>query len=43
MKYLDARQMFESDDEVGTLFEQMKDLIFTLEPLIEKDTNEEKE
>jgi len=43
MRYLDAKQMFETDDEVGTLFEQMRDLIFTLEPLIEKDTDEEKE
>ena len=44
MRALDEKQMFESDDEVGTIFKQMSDVLFTLSPLIcGKEQNEEED
>lgn len=44
MRALDEKQMFESDDEVGTIFKQMSDVLFTLRPLIYgKEQNEEED
>lgn len=44
MRVLDEKQMFESDDEVGTVFKQMSDILFTLRPLIYgKEQNEEED
>lgn len=34
MRALDEKQMFETDDEVGTVFQQINDAISTLRPLI---------
>ena len=44
MRTLDEKQMFESDDEVGTVFKQMADILFTLRPIIYgKEQNEEED
>lgn len=44
MKMLDEKQMFEKDDEVGVIFEDMKALIESLNDRTEETTNtEEKE
>jgi high-affinity Fe2+/Pb2+ permease len=43
MQVLDERKMFESDDEVGTVFQQMAEILFTLRPIIYgKEQDEEK-
>jgi|688.fasta_scaffold717983_2 hypothetical protein len=34
MRVLDEKQMFETDDEVGTLFQQLTDIIDVLRPLL---------
>ena len=34
MRAIDERQMFESDDEVGSVFEQLTDMINELRPLL---------
>lgn len=34
MRILDEKKMFETDDEVGTLFQQLTDIIGTLRPLL---------
>lgn len=34
MRTLDEKQMFENDDEVGTVFQQINDAVSTLRPLI---------
>jgi len=41
MRALDEKQMFETDDEVGTLFQQLTDIIGTLRPLLYGNTNDE--
>ena len=42
MKSLDRKQMFETDDEVGTIFIQLRDILYTLDEMMpEKETNEE--
>lgn len=43
MRVLDAKQMFESDDEVGSLFAQLKDIIFTLQQFIQKEDDDKEE
>jgi hypothetical protein len=40
MKMLDERQMFEKDDEVGIVFQDMKDLIQSLNDRTEETTEE---
>ena len=35
-KHIDRKGLFESDDEVGTIFKDLKDLINTLEKLVVK-------
>lgn len=34
MKDLDEKQMFSKDDEVGTVFNQIKELIYSLEQIV---------
>lgn len=41
MRVLDERQMFETDDEVGTLFQQLTEIIGTLRPLLYENLNDE--
>jgi hypothetical protein len=41
MRVLDEKQMFETDDEVGTLFQQLTDVIGTLRPLLYGNTDDE--
>jgi hypothetical protein len=41
MRGLDEKQMFESDDEVGTLFQQLTEVIGTLRPLLYGTTDDE--
>ena len=41
MRVLDEKKMFESDDEVGTLFQQLTDIIGTLRPLLYGNTDDE--
>ena len=41
MRVLDEKQMFETDDEVGTLFQQLTDIIGTLRPLLYGNTDDE--
>lgn len=43
MRVLDEKQMFESDDEVGTVFTQLADTLFTLRPLIYGKEQDEEE
>ena len=43
MKLLDNKQMFEKDDEVGIIFQDMKMLIKSLNDKTEEETEEEKE
>lgn len=43
MRMLDSKQMFESDDDVGSLFDQLKDIIFTLQQFIQKDDDDKEE
>jgi hypothetical protein len=34
MRLIDARQMFETDDEVGTVFQQLVDTLSNLRPIL---------
>lgn len=44
MRALDERKMFETDDEVGTVFSQLADIVFTLRPILYgKEQNDEEE
>lgn len=43
MRLLDARQMFETDDEVGTVFQQLVDIVNNLRPILYGDVDENKE
>lgn len=43
MRALDTRQMFEDDDDVGTIFKQLSDIVFTLRPLIYGTPDEKEE
>lgn len=43
MRALDTRQMFEEDDEVGSVFKQLSDIVFTLRPLLYGNPNEKEE
>lgn len=40
MRMIDAKQMFETDDEVGTVFMQLRDILYTLRPIVYGDINE---
>jgi hypothetical protein len=45
MRQLDEKQMFETDDEVGTLFQQLVDILSNLRPILygmEPNDNNEK-
>ena len=37
MKYLDDREMFAKDDEVGTVFQEISDLVKSLNEIVTKD------
>lgn len=44
MRIIDSRQMFETDDEVGTVFQQLVDIMSNLRPILygmEQDENKE--
>jgi hypothetical protein len=41
MRVLDEKQMFETDDEVGTLFQQLTEIIGTLRSLLYGNTDDE--
>lgn len=44
MRIIDSRQMFETDDEVGTVFQQLVDIVSNLRPILYgMETNEDKE
>lgn len=44
MRLLDQKQMFETDDEVGTVFQQLVDIISNLRPILYgMEENENKE
>lgn len=43
MRLLDQKQMFESDDEVGSVFSQLVDIINNLRPILYGNTDEESE
>lgn len=43
MRALDTRQMFEEDDEVGSIFKQLSDIVFTLRPLLYGNPDEKEE
>lgn len=43
MRALDSRQMFEEDDEVGSVFKQLSDIVFTLRPLLYGNSDEKEE
>jgi hypothetical protein len=46
MRQLDEKQMFETDDEVGTLFQQLVDILSNLRPILygmEPNDNNEKD
>jgi len=43
MRALDTRQMFEDDDEVGNVFQQLSDIVFTLRPLLYGTPDEKEE
>lgn len=43
MRALDTRQMFEEDDDVGSVFKQLSDIVFTLRPLLYGNPNEKEE
>lgn len=43
MRIIDAKQMFENDDEVGEVFNQLNDILFQLRPILYgQETDEEK-
>ena len=41
MRVLDEKKMFETDDEVGTLFQQLTEIMGTLRPLLYGNTDEQ--
>jgi hypothetical protein len=41
MRAIDERQLFESDDEVGSVFEQLSDIINELRPLLYGTTDDQ--
>jgi len=41
MRVLDEKKMFESDDEVGTLFQQLTEILGSLRPLLYGTTDDE--
>ena len=44
MRLLDQKQMFETDDEVGTVFQQLVDIVSNLRPILygmEENENQE--
>lgn len=44
MRIIDSKQMFETDDEVGTVFQQIVDIMSNLRPILygmEQDENKE--
>ena len=44
MRIIDSRQMFETDDEVGTVFQQLVDIVSNLRPILYgMEENENKE
>lgn len=44
MRVLDTKQMFETDDEVGTVFQQLVDIVSNLRPILYgMEENENKE
>ena len=44
MRMIDSRQMFETDDEVGTVFQQLVDIVSNLRPILYgMEKNEDKE
>jgi len=44
MRMIDSRQMFETDDEVGTIFQQLVDIVSNLRPILYgMEKNEDKE
>jgi len=43
MRAIDTRQMFEDDDEVGSVFKQLSDIVFTLRPLLYGTPDEKEE
>lgn len=42
MRLIDTRQMFENDDEVGVIFQQLKDILYTLRPILYGEEADEK-
>jgi len=43
MRLLDSRQMFETDDEVGSVFQQLVDIVSNLRPILYGMENDEDE
>jgi hypothetical protein len=44
MRLIDQKQMFETDDEVGTIFQQLVDIVSNLRPILYgMENNETKE
>lgn len=43
MRAIDTRQMFEDDDEVGSVFQQLSDIVSTLRPLLYGISDEKEE
>lgn len=44
MRMVDQKQMFETDDEVGTIFQQLVDIVSNLRPILYgMEENEDKE
>jgi hypothetical protein len=41
MRVLDEKKMFESDDEVGTVFQQLTEIMGSLRPLLYGNTDDE--
>ena len=41
MRVLDEKKMFESDDEVGTVFQQLTEILGSLRPLLYGTTDDE--
>jgi hypothetical protein len=43
MRALDSKKMFETDDEVGTVFDQLVDMLNSLRPILYGVTDDKKE
>lgn len=43
MRSIDERQMFETDDEVGSIFQQLNEILNTLRSIIYGNINDKKE